>query len=158
MALRLSEPGALSSSSLGSVYLLAYHRPFCAEIEARMQVDFEAFYRSSSGAMQLLVYNPYLPFPLPPVEVRAMWRAMAATHPRVDGAALVGRGATGLAAAVFASMVEHIVWPVTRVRLRVCNDPDEAVEWLCRELATGVDPAELAERFQEVRSPPWAAK
>jgi len=151
VAWRIDDSEVLRTAALGNVYLLAYFRPFSLAVETRMQVDFEAFYRTTSGACQLLVSNPYLPFPLPPVEVRAVWREMAASHPRVDGAALVGNGATGLAGAVFASLVEHIVSPVTRVQMRVCNDPDEAVEWLCRSCATGASPTELAELFDELR-------
>lgn len=129
MGVRLHEPNAFCTAAVGRIYLIRYLVPTTVDVERRILADYERHRDSVGGHSLNLAIFQHPAMPLPPVDVRAFWRASMSAGSGVEAVATVFGGVGGASAAAVTSLLQHLFDPTLRIRVRVFTSAAPALEW-----------------------------
>jgi hypothetical protein len=142
VAIRVHVPGRLVTADMGRVHLTRYPDSITLDLAIRAQEDYVQFANQQGGATPLLMVVDR-PLPMPTMDVRSHWRAVAKDPPGFEAIALVVGGVVGLMAAAVA---------VLGVRFRTFTEPFDAADWLCVVVSCDAEPDELIEVVRQLRA------
>ena len=147
----LHEPGRVSTTSCGRVFIICYQQPTSVALEERVWADYLR-HREGWPEGTLVLCSAEASLPLPDVEVRAYWRESMRAGSGVLGFATINRGFVGLAGAAMTHLLEHLVDPIFGIRFRVFTQTEPAIEWLADVAPLDASEAELNQALARLRA------
>ena len=138
------------TAAAGRVHVTRYLDVITLELAQQAEADYLEFCEAVGGRVPVMMISERV-VPMPPVEVRRLWREAARKEPGYEAVALLMSGVVGLMAAAATHLGEQLV-EVLGVRFRSFKQPADAARWLCASANCEVDEDELARFIEQVQA------